>query len=92
MKRFGQPPTTEVLPLEKFYNAEDYHQKYSLQHHKAVMDSFLQMYPQFCDFNDSTAAARLNGFSAGYGAQAMFETEKKLYGFDDELLGQVVRN
>lgn len=91
-ERFGKKLTTEVLPLETFYNAEDYHQKYSLQHHKAVMDSFRKMYPQFGDFNSSTAAARLNGFSAGHGQRALFETEKSLYGFDVETLAKVVRN
>jgi peptide-methionine (S)-S-oxide reductase len=91
VQRFDQQLTTEVLPLETFYNAEDYHQKYSLQHHKSVMDSFSRMYPQFCDFNDSTAAARLNGFAAGYGSQAMFESEKSLYGIDVEMLQQIAR-
>lgn len=89
-ERFGQKLTTEVLPLEAFYNAEDYHQKYSLQHHDSVMKLFRQVYPQFGDFNDSTAAARLNGFSAGYGQKSLFETEKSLYGFDMEMLERVV--
>ena len=91
-ERFGQLPTTEVLPLGEFYNAEDYHQKYSLQYHKAAMDCFRKMYPDFNDFNRSTAAARLNGFSAGHGMQALFETEKNLYGLDEEMLGKIVRN
>jgi len=92
VERFGRELTTEVLPLETFYNAEDYHQKYSLQHHKAMMDSFRIMYPQFGDFNDSTAAARLNGLSAGYGQKAMLDAEKNLYGFDAETLERVVRS
>ena len=92
VQRFGQELTTEVLPFEKFYNAEDYHQKYSLQHHNPVMDSFRQMYPVFDDFNRSTAAARLNGFASGYGSKAMLEAEKSLYGFDEEMLGKVVRH
>ena len=92
VQRFGQELTTEVLPLGTFYNAEDYHQKYSLQHHKAVMNSFRQMYPLFADFNRSTAAARLNGFAAGYGSKVLLEAEKSLYGFDEEMLGKVVRH
>jgi len=91
-ERFGTKLTTEVLPLQAFYSAEDYHQKYSLQHHKSVMEMFRHMYPQFGDFNDSTAAARLNGFSAGYGQKALFETEKSLYGFEAEVLERVVRS
>jgi len=91
VERFGQALTTEVLPLERFYNAEDYHQKYSLQHYKKVMGSFSRMYSQFDDFNNSTAAARLNGFSAGYGSKKMFDAEKNLYGVEMDALQQIVR-
>ena len=81
-ERFGQKLTTEVLPLNVFYNAEDYHQKYSLQHYKSLMQGFKRMYPKFVDFNNSTSAARLNGFSAGHGTRTLFNEEAGLYGFE----------
>ena len=37
--------TTEFIPLETFYNAEDYHQKYRLQRHSGLMNTFNAMYP-----------------------------------------------
>lgn len=71
-----------MLPLETFYNAEDYHQKYSLQRHHDLMKAFDHMYPNFNDFVDSTAAARLNGFAGRHGSQSLFDKEKESYGHD----------
>lgn len=72
--------TTEVLPLDTFYLAEDYHQKYCLQRNQKVMQMFNGVYPNFADFVNSTAAARLNGFSAGYGSLELLAREKDTYG------------
>ena len=91
IERYKQSPTTEILPLETFYNAEDYHQKYSLQRNSGLMKTFLAMYPRFQGFVDSTAAARLNGFAAGHGTSAMFEDEKDSYGFSGDALETVYR-
>ena len=89
--RYSKPLTTEILPLETFYNAEDYHQKYCLQRNGGLMKSFLAMYPNFQGFVDSTAAARLNGFAAGHGTRAMFDKEKESYGFSPDALATVYR-
>ena len=91
VERYGEAPTTEILPLGAFYNAEDYHQKYVLQRNSGLMNSFLAMYPNFEGFVDSTAAARLNGFAAGHGIKAMFEQEKDSYGFSADALKTVYR-
>jgi len=56
---------TEILAYARFYRAEDYHQKYSLQSNRALMRKFRAIYPDFADFVDSTAAARLNGYLNG---------------------------
>lgn len=71
---------TPILSLETFYNAEDYHQKYSLQKYRGLMKSFNAMYPDFKGFVDSTAAARLNGFVSGRGTEALFNEEADGYG------------
>ena len=58
---------TEIKELEKFYPAEDYHQKYRLRQSQAFMDELGDIYEDPDNLRDSTAAARLNGFLAGYG-------------------------
>lgn len=81
---------TPVMPLDVFYRAEDYHQKYGLQH-SSLMKSFDQMYSQFHDFNNSTAAARLNGFVSGHGSRQLFNEEHEAYGIPAGELRQAIR-
>jgi peptide-methionine (S)-S-oxide reductase len=90
-KRLGHELTTPVLPLETFYNAEDYHQKYCLQRHRRLMERLEEMYPDFRGVVDSTAAARLNGFAGGHGTAALFDEEKAHYGLALDELGAVIR-
>lgn len=58
---------TAVYPLQRFYLAENRHQKYKLQRQPELMAEFSAMYPEFPDFINSTAAARVNGYLYGYG-------------------------
>ncbi len=81
---------TPVLPLDVFYPAEDYHQKYRLQN-SPLRNHFRAMYSKFEDFNNSTAAARLNGFIAGNGSQETFDEEHQQYGCPVEDLRQLIR-
>ena len=90
-ERLGQDITTPVLPLETFYNAEDYHQKYCLQRHDRLMKRFEEMYPDFRGVIDSTAAARLNGFAGGQGTAALLDDEKADYGFALDELDVLIR-
>ena len=86
VERYEQNLTTEVLPLETFFNAEDYHQKYVLQRHDGIMKKLKAAYPEFDDLVDSTAAARLNGFAYGCGSKKLFEAERESYGLTAEML------
>ncbi len=79
----GKKVYTEVRQLDRFYLAEDYHQKYSLRHLSAVMAEFQAMYPDEADFVDSTAAARANGFAAGDGDPEVLERELESYGLSE---------
>merc|ERR1712204_137878 len=57
--------TTEIASATEFTDAEDYHQKYMLQHHPWLLES-LDIHPG--DFLiKSHVAARLNGYIGGYG-------------------------
>ena len=85
--KFGAKVQTPVLPLEVFYLAEGYHQKYRLQQQSSLMKQFARMYSDAAGFVDSTAAARLNGFLYGYGSRELFDRETDGYGIPaDELL------
>jgi len=66
---------TEIVPYTEFYLAEDYHQKYRLQHEPDLMGEFRWMFPHVADFVNSTATARVNGYLAGYGTVKALEEE-----------------
>jgi methionine-S-sulfoxide reductase len=71
---------TEIVPFSEFYLAEAYHQKYRLQRVAALMREFRAMYPDDGDFVSSTAAARINGYVAGYGTVERFQEELDSFG------------
>jgi methionine-S-sulfoxide reductase len=75
---------TEILPFNGFYLAEGYHQKYYLRMKPDLMKEFNAMYLQEGDFINSTAAARTNGYLAGYGAYENLLTEVGSFGFSPE--------
>lgn len=66
---------TEVAKLEKFWIAEDYHQKYRLKHDDVLLEELRAIYPNEADFVNSTAAARLNGYLDGYGEAKQLANE-----------------
>jgi peptide-methionine (S)-S-oxide reductase len=66
---------TAIEEAGPFYQAEDYHQKYQLQHFGELMAEFEAMYPSFDDLVRSTAAARVNGYIPGNGTLEQLEVE-----------------
>lgn len=85
---------TEIKALDKFYPAEDYHQKYYLQNEQELAHELKEFYPDFDGFVNSTAAARLNGIIGGYADPALLEAEINSYGLSDlglELLKRYLR-
>jgi peptide-methionine (S)-S-oxide reductase len=62
--RLGRELFTEVAPLETFWPAEHYHQKYSLSHREDLVRAFIDAGYDEKAFVDSTVAARLNGLIA----------------------------
>lgn len=91
IRKHGQELKTQVLPFNGFYLAENYHQKYRLQSRRVLMKTFNEFYPSFNDFNNSTAAARLNGMVGGNRVLQLFKEEGESYGFDFETLKQLIR-
>ncbi len=75
---------TEIAPLETFWIAEDYHQKYRLRHESALVDELQAIYPNEPDFINSTAAARLNGYLDGHGSKQQLDREIDKLGLSGE--------
>jgi len=79
-ERRGEPVLTAIEPFDGFTSAEDYHQKYRLQHHSTVMADYHAHYPDFDELVDSTAVARLNGYVSGHGSWDELEADIDAYG------------
>jgi len=88
-KKTGGKITTKILPYEKLWEAEDYHQKYLLQQHPWLLTS-LDIDPGD-DLIKSHVAARLNGFIGGYGKTSDFDGEWEKLGINDKMADYVRR-
>ncbi|GFS92303.1 hypothetical protein NPIL_374751 [Nephila pilipes] len=73
---------TALEPFNKFYNAEDYHQKYYLQTHHTKLFNSLGLKPK--DLVDSTIAAKLNGYVVGENTLDAFNSDSELLGLSPE--------
>jgi methionine-S-sulfoxide reductase len=75
---------TPILPLDTFYLAEDYHQKYSLRGTSAIASEYQAIYPELADFVNSTAVTRVNGFLGGHGEWEVLQAELDSYGLSSQ--------
>lgn len=80
----GRRVYTAILAATTFTLAEDYHQKYYLQQVPGLLEEWRRYYPNL-DLVNSRAAARLNGYVAGYGSIAQFQEELPELGLSFEL-------
>lgn len=83
-KTQGRKVTTDILPLTKFYLAEDYHQKYRLRHAQRLLTELSGYYPDAAGLVNSTAAARINGYLGGNGTSAQLRGELAELGLSKE--------
>ena len=93
-KKIGSTVKTEIVPLQTFTMAEDYHQKFTLKGHKGLKKEMMRIYPRHQDLVDSTAAARLNGYLGGYGSKEQLAREMESLGLSTEAekaLAEMVR-
>ena len=72
-ERRGSPVSTKVESLDRFYVAEDYHQKYQLRRDKTLMSEFKARYPDAKAFREAPETALVNGFVAGHGSTQQLE-------------------
>lgn len=90
-QELGAEVKTDLRAYENFTSAEAYHQKYYLQNRREVFDTLREMYPSFDGFVDSTTAARINGYVAGYGTQEQFEEDIELISLPEPVEKQLRR-
>jgi peptide-methionine (S)-S-oxide reductase len=81
--KLGRDIYTEILPVDDFFPAEDYHQKFVLRQNDEFADELLALYPDPVAFRDSTVALRLNSFLGGHGTLTLLDNEIAGYGLSD---------
>jgi len=81
---------TEITPFLGFTLAEAYHQKHVLQLRGDFMREFRATYPETSDFVNSTAAARVNGYLAGYGTRTQLRRELDSLGLSPAARGKLL--
>ncbi|XP_035229845.1 peptide methionine sulfoxide reductase-like [Stegodyphus dumicola] len=86
-KLIGKPVVTVIEPFDRFYNAENYHQKYYLQTHHEKL--FKSLGIKESDLIDSTLAAKLNGYLVGLNTVDAFNAECQAFGLSPEHIDYV---
>ena len=74
---------TEIVEIDTFWPAEDYHQKYALRNDALLWAEFHAIYPSETDLRESTAAARVNGWLGGSGTLLGFRKVAADLGLSD---------
>ena len=71
--RTGRKVQTPLMAAGTFWPAEDYHQKYRLRGESSLATEIKSYFADELSFAKSTAAARINGYLAGYGSAKELE-------------------
>uniref|UniRef100_A0A0K8SDD2 peptide-methionine (S)-S-oxide reductase n=3 Tax=Lygus hesperus TaxID=30085 RepID=A0A0K8SDD2_LYGHE len=89
-KTHKRPLVTVVRPAAKFWDAEDYHQKFRLQQHPWLCE-LLSVKDNGQLLKESFVSARLNGYVIGCGGVEQFEKEWATLGLDQKAANYVRR-
>jgi len=76
-----KPIVTEIVHVNKFHNAEDYHQKYLLRQSGQL---FASLKITDVEIITSHVAAKLNGYCGAYGSTTQLEQESMEWGMSDD--------
>jgi len=80
----GRAVATRIERLERFWPAEDYHQKYYLRNDRVLAGDFAAMFgADQAAFRESTAAAIANSFVAGVGTATQLDAVVDGLGLSD---------
>jgi peptide-methionine (S)-S-oxide reductase len=85
----GRPVATRIDTLERFWLAEDYHQKYYLRNDRLLFNEMRAAYPDEAGLVDSTAAARINGYLYGSASCVQLENEIPELGLSERAAGHL---
>lgn len=88
-KKRGEKIKTPILPLDAFYLAEDYHQKFYLKQYKDIYQELRNIYPGDEEFMNSTAVMRVNGYLGGSGSAIGLQKEIDSYGLSPAARGKL---
>jgi peptide-methionine (S)-S-oxide reductase len=83
-QKFHGKVYTEIVPAGPFHVAEGYHQKYALRGDSKLATEIAALYPKEEDLVRSTAAARINGYLAGYGDLRQLKDELTSFGLSEK--------
>jgi len=78
---------TEILPLNSWTNAEDYHQKYYLRSKRKIVQLLNLKTDE--ELRESHIACRLNGYVDGEGDFQEFEEELKGWNLTEEVKKEI---
>jgi len=73
---------TKILPANRFYDAENYHQKYLLRNQARGLCQSLQLSDKL--LISSHVACKLNGYVAGYGSDDQFDKDVSKLGLSKD--------
>jgi len=86
----GRALATRIEPLKRFWNAEDYHQKYYLRNDRVLAADFRAMFgADEAALRESTSAARVNGYIAGDGTRKQLAEEIEVLGLSEAGRGRL---
>jgi len=89
--RLGRKIPTAVISYTNFYLAEEYHQKYYLRTNSTLFLEISLIYTDSSDLLNSTAAARLNSYIAGFGDEDTVQAQLDEYGLSADGRKELLR-